>query len=172
MRLILAAPIAVFVLAACAPKKTSVPTPVNVVQKRAAPFATPPPPSNPKHKASAGRVTFSGLSEAELESIRVIPEQGKQLFRPANRTYGQVDGFWWKGERNAWFKIPDLSEAWVGVSPEKYDGTAHRSGLQIYQTSSSVIQALGRLSGRVVTPSWVPDAGGTRSPVARPFDWK
>jgi hypothetical protein len=82
-------------------------------------------------KQTAGRVTFAGLSQSDLASFRVIPEEGKRLFQPENKSYFQVDGFWWKGEQDRWFKIPDLSEAWVGEGPPVYQGESHRGPLRI-----------------------------------------
>ena len=116
-------------------------------------------------------MTFAGLTPAELASIRVIPESGKELFQPENKSYPQVDGFWWKGEPARWFKIPDLSEAWVGEAPPKYDGEAHRGGLRIYHASPGLLGMIDRLSGRALRPAWVPDAGQTRSPVERPTEF-
>jgi hypothetical protein len=67
-------------------------------------------PSGPKKKAMAGKVTFQDLSRQELEVFRVIPESGEKLIVSKNQSYGQVDGFWWRGrnpgEWNSKFRIP------------------------------------------------------------------
>ena len=119
-------------------------------------------------KRSAGRVTFASLSPDELASIRVIPESGNHLFQPENKSYLQVDGFWWRGEPDRWFKIPDLSEVWVGEVPENYDGESHLGSLRIYHATPSFLRMIDRESGRALRPVWVPDADQTKSPVSRP----
>ena len=125
-------------------------------------------PEQPERKAFAGKVTFRGLEAAQLASIRVIPETGKSLFQPNNQTYDQVDGFWWSGEKEAWFKIPDLSEAWVGRKPEGFDRDVSRGDLKIHARTGSLLGVLGALRVKQTRPAWVLDAGATRSPVARP----
>jgi len=123
-----------------------------------------------KEKAFAGKVTFANLSEKELANFRVIPEKGGALIKPGNRSYEQVDGFWWsKGKKGEWFKIPDHSEAWIGQSPEKYDGMAHRDGLMVYYRSGVVLKVVGALKSRDGRPEWVRDEGRTRSPVPSPW---
>lgn len=122
-------------------------------------------------KASAGQVTFSGLTGRQLASIRVIPEKGRRLFRPENVSYRQVDGFWWKGEPERWFKIPDFSKVRVGERPSGFDGQAHRGELRIYFTRPAALGVVDRWSRRVLQPAWVPDDGATRSPVGRPKGW-
>lgn len=124
-----------------------------------------------KTKASAGQVTFSGLTGRQLASIRVIPEEGRRLFQPENASYPQVDGFWWQGDSESWFKIPDFSEAWVGDRPSRFDGQAHRGELRIYFTRPAALGLMGRWSRRVLQPAWVPDGGATRSPVGRPKEF-
>lgn len=128
----------------------------------------PAPPSKTPRKARAGKVTFAGLSETELDSIRVILEAGSTLFRPANTTYDQVDGFWWRGEEEQWFKIPDLSEAWVGKAPKKYDRDASRGDLKVFAKSGWLPGMLEALDFVSTGPAWVPDAGQTKSPIPRP----
>lgn len=137
------------------------PTSVRAEKKRASPAPQ-------GRKAEAGQVTFSGLTGRQLAGIRVIPEQGSRLFQPENVRYRQVDGFWWKGEPDRWFKIPDFSEVWVGRRPSRFDGEAHRGELRIYYSRPAVLGVMDRWSTRVLQPAWVPDAGESRSPVARP----
>ena len=68
--------------------------------------------SEPKVKpeAMAGKVAFQDLSRQELEVFRVIPESGGKLLVSKNQSYGQVDGFWWRGSKpgewNSKFRIP------------------------------------------------------------------
>lgn len=137
------------------------PTSIRAEKKRASPA-----PGRPK--AAAGQVSFSSLTGRQLAAIRVIPEQGGRLFQPENVRYRQVDGFWWKGEPDRWFKIPDFSEVWVGRRPSRFDGEAHRGELRIYYSRPAVLGVMDRWSTRVLQPAWVADAGESRSPVARP----
>lgn len=125
--------------------------------------------SRPPEKAFAGKVTFTGLSSQQLFQIRLIPESGSSLAMPGIQTYSQVDGFWFQGEPDEWFKIPDRSEVWVGRAPEKYDGTAHRGGLEIYYRSSFLTEVAGVIRRSKKHPAWVRDEGQTKSPVASPF---
>lgn len=126
----------------------------------------------PKKKALAGKVTFHNLTREELDAFRVIPESGEKLIVPNNRTYDQVDGFWWRGASvGEWFKIPDSSEAWIGKAkdPVKFDGTAHRDGLQVFYRSNPLVHFVGMMRNGVKHPSWVRDAGQTKSPVPSPW---
>ena len=136
------------------------------------PKAIPAKPKDPPRKASAGKVTFAGLASSRLSQIRVIPENGSTLEIPGIRSYDQVDGFWFRGLPDEWFKIPDHSEAWVGMAPEKYDGSAHRGGLKIYYRSSPLVGLVGAIRGGVKHPAWVRDSGQTKSPVPSPFQNK
>lgn len=126
-------------------------------------------PKDPPRKASAGKVTFAGLASSQLFQIRIIPENGSTLAIPGIRSYDQVDGFWFGGSPDKWFKIPDHSEAWIGIAPEKYDGTAHRGSLKIYYRSSPLVRLAGAIRGGVKHPAWVRDSGQTKSPVPSPF---
>ena len=127
--------------------------------------------SESKKKAFAGRVTFQGLTSSQLGKIRIIPEAGSELMIPMMQSYDQVDGLWVMGAKvNEWFKIPDYSEAWVGKSPEKFDGTAHLGDLKIYYRSSPVLRLVGAMKKGLKHPAWVPDSGATKSPVPSP--WK
>lgn len=127
--------------------------------------------SEPKKKAFAGRVTFQGLTSSQLGKIRIIPEAGSELMIPMMQSYDQVDGLWVMGAKvNEWFKIPDYSEAWVGKSPEKFDGTAHLGDLKIYYRNSPVLRLVGAMKKGLKHPAWVPDSGATKSPVPSP--WK
>jgi len=133
------------------------------------PAAIPAAPKDHPRKAYAGKVTFNGLASGPLFHIRIIPENGSTLEIPGMRSYDQVDGFWFRGSSDEWFKIPDHSEAWVGNAPEKYDGTAHRGGLMIYYRSSPLVGLVGAIRGGVKHPAWVKDADQTKSPVPSPF---
>lgn len=125
-----------------------------------------------RRKESAGQVTFTGLERPELAAIRVIPEEGKGLFQPENRTYDQVDGFWWRGEKELWFKIPDWSEAWVGASPEGAAREVSRGDLKIFVRTNRLLGMMGALGVAQARPSWVPNEGSTRSPVPRPKEFE
>lgn len=122
-------------------------------------------------KSFAGRVTFQGLTSAQLSRIRVIPESGSELIMPGNQRYDQVDGIWVMGAGpGEWFKIPNYSEAWVGKKPDKFEGTAHLGALKIYHRSSPVLRLVGAMKQGIMHPSWLPDSGATKSPVPSP--WK
>ena len=126
------------------------------------------PAKKPTPKASAGRVTFVGFSRQQLADFWVIPEDQGKGFTPRNESYDRVDGFWWRGEPEAWFKIPDLSEARVGRDLAAFDEDLSRGELQIASRTKAffkVVDALGVKQGR---PAWVPDDGRTRAPVRRP----
>lgn len=143
------------------------PDPPKPVSKGPEPEATPP--ETPK-KSLAGKVTFSELGERDLARIRVIPEFGTDLFVPENRTYLQVDGFWWKNDPLKWFKIPDHGEVWVGERPESFDGENTLGGFRIYFRSLPLLGWASAMMGGVREPGWVPDSGPTRSPVSFPWN--
>ena len=125
----------------------------------------------PKKKFLAGKVTFSGMSAEELADFRVIPETGTTLFTPNNERYEQVDGFWWKGSPEEWFKIPDSSEVWVGKGevPPRFKGIAHRDGLKVHFRGSGLVKVVGFLRQGAKEPGWVTNGGKTQSPVASPW---
>lgn len=127
---------------------------------------------NPK-KSLAGEVTFSGVSSVQLDLFRVIPEFGGSVFSPSNRHYHQVDGFWWKGDRDHWFKIPDHGEAWVvgesGKAPANFDGTSKNNGFQVYWKSIPAFRWASAMKGGVKEPGWYPNAGKSRIGIAYPF---
>jgi len=152
MRLVLFLPL---LFLSCASRKIDIPKPELIP---------------PVQKSRAGKVTFSGLSEAQLGRIRVIPENGRLLEIPTNRTYDQVDGFWWEGEARLWFKIPDYSEVWVGESsPKKYVKLPKRGGLPVAVRNLGIASWVRLAMGKVGKPGWYPDAGTTRSPVSSPW---
>lgn len=120
------------------------------------------------HKALTGKVTFSGLSAEVLEHFRVIPESGTKTFIPKNQRYDAVDGFWWSGDDQRWFKIPDHAVAWVIGGEEKPPmatiGISPKEGFIIYWNT---ISGLTFLSGR--SPGWFPNSGNTQIGVGNPF---
>lgn len=128
--------------------------------------------SKPK-KSLAGKVTFSGMNSAQLEEFRIIPEQGSAMLSPAIQRYEQVDGFWWEGDQNRWFKIPDHGEAWVvgksGKAPEHYDGSSENDGFQVYWKSIPAFRWASAMKGGVSEPGWYPNSGKSRIGVGYPF---
>ena len=121
-------------------------------------------------KAGAGRVTFAGLSIEQLSGIRVIPESGSPLLSAANQLYPQVDGFWWRGRPEVWFKIPDFSEAWVGEDPPAgFETLVAQGGLPVAIRNRSIPSWVRKAMGKVGEPGWYPDAGATRSPLSSPW---
>lgn len=139
----------------------------------AQPVAQPPKksPKRPSPKDSAGRVTFSGLTPRQLADLWVIPEETGKGFTPRNESYDQVDGFWWRGEPKAWFKIPDFSEARVGRNLERFDEKLSRGDLLIETRTNVFFSAVGVLGVTVGRPAWVPDEGDTKAPVRRPKEF-
>lgn len=122
-----------------------------------------------RKKALSGSVIFDGVDSATLAGIRVIPESGRTVFEPRNGRYDQVDGFWWRGDRDRWFKIPDHGEARVGTKPASFDGVAELGGVRIYYKSQSLLGLANAMRGGVKEPGWVPDGGTTKSPVGYPW---
>ncbi|MGC6464416.1 MAG: hypothetical protein ACON38_04055 [Akkermansiaceae bacterium] len=120
-------------------------------------------------KAMSGQVTFEGLSRAELANVRVIPESGTRTFEPQNRSYSQVDGFWWRGDRERWFKIPDHGEAWVGRERGRFDGQTTLGSQPIYFRSNPLMGWANSMRGGVKQPGWVGNEGSTKCHV--PFPW-
>jgi|GEM_PF-1517398 len=123
-------------------------------------------------KVLAGRLTLVGLSEEELSEIRVIPETGRVIFVPVNRRYDQVDGLWWKGDRERWLKIPDHGEVWIGRAPKGFDGETKLGKVQVFYRSQPLWALANAMRGGVKGPGWVSDAGRTKSPVGWPWEKK
>lgn len=125
-------------------------------------------PETKSKKPLTGKVTFIGLSAEALEMFRVIPESGTQTFIPKNQHYGAVDGFWWSGDDQRWFKIPDHTVAWViageAEPPVPTSGVSRKSDFTIHWKT---IPGLTFFSGR--SPGWFPNSGNTQIGVANPF---
>jgi len=123
-------------------------------------------------KIMTGAVTFRGLNSADLNDFRVIPESGRVSFTPRNQHYSKVDGFWWRGDRKQWFKIPDHGEAWVlkaGQSPpQSSDGSVRKGELEIFWRSNPALRWVGMMGG-VPEPGFYPKAGRTNIGVPYPF---
>lgn len=123
-------------------------------------------------KVFSGKLTFQGLCEEELAKFRVIPETGKDLIQPTNKTYLQVDGFWWKGRRTGeWFKIPGSGAAWIGKgdAPQKFTQAVEQDGLKIHTRSHLLVKLIGIFRDGVKRPNWVKNEGATRCPVPSPW---
>lgn len=119
-------------------------------------------------KALTGKVTFAGWSAEELADFRVLPESGRETFIPKNQHYPAIDGLWWRGDAQRWFKIPDHTTAWVLAGEQKppvtADGISPNGELMIYWKT---IPGLSFLSGRL--PGWFPNTGDVKIGVAYPF---
>lgn len=127
----------------------------------------------PKEKLLTGKLTFSGFTGAGLNEFRVIPETGTKVFVPKNGRYSAVDGFWWRGDRERWFKIPDHAEAWVvsgsGKNPNRFDGSVERDGFSVFWKTLPGLGWASALRGGVSEPGFYPNAGRSRIGVAWPF---
>ena len=122
-----------------------------------------------QQKEHAGKLTLTNLTDSQLANFHIIPETGKELMKARNITFTQVDGIWSDSSpADQWFKIPDFSQAWIGKAPEKFDGVVEKYGLKIYYKTNPLIKLAGLKKNGVNGPSWVPNLGETRSPVARP----
>lgn len=126
-----------------------------------------------KEKLLTGKVTFSGFTAAGLEDFRVIPESGKRVKVPKNERDPAVDGFWWRGDRTRWFKIPDHAEAWVvadsGKKPSGYGGSVERDGFSVFWKTLPGLGWANALRGGVSEPGFYPNAGKSRIGVSWPF---
>lgn len=145
----------------------------------AVPGEAPAPETVGRAKLWAGSVRFVGFSERELDEFRVIPEQRSSVYRPRNTDHQGVDGFWWKGERNHWFKIP--GHCVVVVSRADSAGGAPRAD----EGDEEVIAGGGRpriwskckpwltrilvSGGRISKAGWYPNAG--TSAIGAGYPW-
>ena len=130
-------------------------------------------------KLWTGSVRFMGFPESGLDEMRVIPEEKSVVYRPRNAEYHGVDGFWWKGDRTHWFKIPGHCQ--VVVWPAGYAGERPKvegDGEEVNVTGGRP-QAWTRCKpwltrvlvsqGRVYKAGWYPDAGKSSIGVDWPF---
>lgn len=65
---------------------------------------------------TSGRISFEGFTAAYLEeNFRLITEDGSNGGAPdSSGTYSDsMDGFWWKGSKSHWYKLPDYCTALV-----------------------------------------------------------
>jgi hypothetical protein len=127
----------------------------------------------PRAKLLRGKVTFAGFTKEGLDDFRVIPEEGRKVIIPENRKYPAVDGFWWRGDRAKWFKIPDHAEAWVvsgsGEKPARFDSSVAREHFSVFWKTLPGLGWASRLRGGVSEPGFYPNAGRSRIGVAWPF---
>ena len=116
---------------------------------------------NSDHPLGTGSVEFVGFSPEELQEFRVIPEDGGELFTPrAGIRIADVDGFWWSGNRDFWFKIPDHCHSTTSKAPNSLVSSHECSQLGI---------RVQKLRGQPTKPGWHPDSGNTAHPSDYPF---
>jgi hypothetical protein len=127
----------------------------------------------PRRKLLTGKVTFAGFTKEGLADFRVIPEEGKKVIVPENKKYLAVDGFWWRGDRAKWFKIPDHAEAWVvsgsGEKPARFDSSVTRENFSVFWKTLPGLGWASSLRGGVSEPGFYPNVGPSRIGVAWPF---
>jgi hypothetical protein len=113
------------------------------------------------HPLGTGSVEFIGLRPADLQDLRVIPEEGAALFVPsAGQRIEDVDGFWWRNSRQ-WFKIPDHCHATITKTAD--------GGLLSQPACGKLGTSLQRLSGGAASPGWQTDSGATAHGTDYPF---
>ena len=120
-----------------------------------------------------GKLTFAGFTKEGLADFRVIPEEGRKVIVPENKKYPAVDGFWWRGDRAKWFKIPDHAEAWVvsgsGEKPARFDSSVTREHFSVFWKTLPGLGWASSLRGGVSEPGFYLNAGTSRIGVAWPF---
>ena len=120
-----------------------------------------------------GKLTFAGFTKEGLADFRVIPEEGRKVIVPENKKYPAVDGFWWRGDRAKWFKIPDHAEAWVvsgsGEKPARFDSSVTREHFSVFWKTLPGLGWASSLRGGVSEPGFYLNAGPSRIGVAWPF---
>jgi len=108
----------------------------------------------------AGRVTFRGFFADSLANFRLITESGVTIGSPdsGGNASEPVDGFWWKGHKDYWFKIPDFCA--VLVEPEFSE-----DGFSVKWCCEACTKLLCNLStivkDRPCAPGFVPNSGNT-----------
>ena len=113
------------------------------------------------HPFGTGSVEFVGFSAEELQEIRVIPEDGARMFTPRGDVrIENVDGFWWSGNRDYWFKIPDHCHSSISRAPHRlvYSHDCSQLGTRVQ-----------KLRGQPGRPGWQLDSGNTRHGTDYPF---
>ena len=126
-----------------------------------------------KRNFLTGKLTFAGFTKEGLADFRVIPEEGRKVIVPENKKYPAVDGFWWRGDRAKWFKIPDHAEAWVvsgsGEKPARFDSSVTREHFSVFWKTLPGLGWASSLRGGVSEPGFYLNAGPSRIGVAWPF---
>jgi hypothetical protein len=113
------------------------------------------------HPLGTGSVEFVGFSAEELREFRVIPEDGGELFAPRGGIrINDVDGFWWSGNRDLWFKIPDHCHSAISKAPDS---------LVASHDCSQLGTRVQKLRGQPTKPGWQADLGHTSHPTDYPF---
>ncbi len=113
--------------------------------------------ATPGGPVATGVVVFDGLTPPQLAEFRVIPEEGRSLFQPANGRHAGVDGFWWQRKPGEWFKIP--AGTMVTVTAD----------LDARVESTAAARHWQALKGAHASPGWRPDRGATAHPTDDPF---
>jgi hypothetical protein len=119
------------------------------------------PGSHSDHPLGTGSVEFVGFSAEELQEFRVIPEDGAELFAPRGGVcIEDVDGFWWSGNRDFWFKIPDHCHSTISKAP---------NSLVSSHECSQLGTRVQKLRGQPTKPGWQLDSAPTSHPTDYPF---
>lgn len=110
---------------------------------------------------NSGRVSFSGFSPAKLAEFRLIDEHDPNKTSPpdsSGASSDRVDGFWWKGSKSHWFKLPDF--CWAIVEP-----AFSEAGFSVKWCCHDCSWLLCKLTtivkDRPCSPGFVPNAGNT-----------
>ena len=113
---------------------------------------------------TGGRVRFSGFPDSALADFRIVPEHDGELWQPArNGLIREVDGFWWRHDRDRWFKIPNHCHCEVVHDPSG----PHPSSFKTRSHCADFGSWLQSAKGRVAEPGFHPDTGAT----GHPSDW-
>ena len=117
---------------------------------------------------NSGRVSFRGFPPGKLAEFRLITEDGKIGGMPdaSGSSSDHVDGFWWKGIKTHWYKLPGF--CWAIVRPEFSE-----DGFSMTWCCDDCTRLLCRISTvlkkRPCTPGFVPNSGDTYSGTDYPF---
>jgi hypothetical protein len=110
--------------------------------------------------SNMGRLSFRGFSPAQLAEFRLIDEDDPNktsIPDGSGSSSGKVDGFWWKGARTQWYKVPDF--CWAIVEP-----AFSVDGFSVKWCCDDCPRLLcGLLTKRPCTPGFVPNSGDTEN---------
>jgi RHS repeat-associated protein len=111
--------------------------------------------------SNMGRVSFRGFSLGKVAEFRLIDEDDPDKVSipdASGASSGRVDGFWWKGLKTHWYKLPDF--CWAIVEPDSSE-----EGFSVHWCCEDCIRLVCELSrilkNRPCTPGFVPNSGST-----------